>query len=63
MGEEVYESQCAIASVKVEDEGDEESMEDEEALTPPPAYDEVIIEQDSAERSKTYCLNEVTDTR
>ena len=63
VGEEVYESQCAIASVKVEDEGDEESMEDEEALTPPPAYDEVIIEQDSAERSKTYCLNEVTDTR
>jgi hypothetical protein len=32
-------------------------------LTPPPAYDEVIIEQDSAERSQQYCLNEETDTR
>ncbi len=56
VGEEVYESQCAIASVKVEDEGDEESMEDEEALTPPPAYDEVIIEQDSAERKEQNIL-------
>ena len=63
VGEKVYESRCAIASVKVEDEGDEESMEEEETLTPPPAYDEVIIEQDSAERSQQYCLNEETDTR